>query len=232
MKGNISVFERVEQKYILSKSKKDKLLNRISDNLEKDEYFESKICNIYFDNEDNELTINSLEKPEFKTKVRLRSYDVPNSESNVFLEIKDKFEGIVGKRRIKLNLKEFNDYIEKGEMKDTQIMRELDYYFKYFNLKPKIYVGYDRQSYYYKDDEGLRITFDSNLKSRDYDLKLDLGRDGKNYFDNDTYIMEVKVCGSMPLWLVRSLNEEEIYPVSFSKIGSIYSKERGSDVMC
>ena len=97
-----NVFQRVEQKYILSKEQRDNLLEKINEYVEKDPYFESKICNIYFDNNENDLMVNSLEKPEFKAKVRLRSYDVPNMDSQVFLEVKDKYKGVVGKRRIKL----------------------------------------------------------------------------------------------------------------------------------
>ena len=63
---NENVFQRVEQKYILNKEQKDSLLDKINEYIEKDPYFESKICNIYFDNSKNDLIVNSLEKPEFK----------------------------------------------------------------------------------------------------------------------------------------------------------------------
>ena len=127
---NENVFQRVEQKYILSKEQKDTFLEKANEYLVKDQYFESNICNIYFDNENNDLIVNSLEKPLFKAKVRLRSYNIPNMDSKVFLEVKDKYKGIVGKRRVKLTLKDFYNYYENGYMNDSQIMKELDYYFK------------------------------------------------------------------------------------------------------
>lgn len=227
-----NVFQRVEQKYIISKEQRDNLLEKINEYVEKDPYFESKICNIYFDNNENDLMVNSLEKPEFKAKVRLRSYDVPNMDSQVFLEVKDKYKGVVGKRRIKLSLKEFYDYYENGLVKDNQIMKELNYYFKMFDLKPFIFLAYDRNSYYEKGNRNLRITLDSNLRSRYNDLRLELGDNGKKYFDEDTYIMEIKVMNAMPLWLTRILSELKIYPTSFSKVGSIYSKEKESECLC
>ena len=46
-----------------------------------------------------------------------------------------------------------------------------------------------------KDDENLRITFDSNLRSREDDLRLELGDHGEKYFDEDMYIMEIKTLG-------------------------------------
>lgn len=229
---NENVFQRVEQKYILSKEQKNMFLEKANEYLEKDPYFESKICNIYFDNDNNDLIATSLEKPVFKAKVRLRSYDVPSMDTKVFLEVKDKYKGIVGKRRIKLSLKEFYDYYEKGYVDDSQIMKELNYYFKTFDLKPFMFLAYDRNSYYEKDNRDLRITIDSNLRSRKDNLRLEYGDNGKKYFDNEAYIMEIKVMNAMPLWLTKILSELKIYPTSFSKVGSIYSKEKEGMILC
>ena len=229
---NENVFQRVEQKYILSKEQKDTFLEKANEYLVKDQYFESNICNIYFDNENNDLIVNSLEKPLFKAKVRLRSYNIPNMDSKVFLEVKDKYKGIVGKRRVKLTLKDFYNYYEKGYMNDSQIMKELDYYFKQFTLKPFMFLAYDRNSYYEKGNQDLRITIDSNLRSRKDNLRLEYGDDGKKFFDRDVYIMEIKVMNAVPLWLSRILSELKIYPTSFSKVGSIYSKEKEGLIVC
>lgn len=224
-----NVFKRVEQKYLINKNQKDKLLNQISNYIEEDEYFKSEISNIYFDNDNHELLIESLEKPNFKMKVRLRKY---NGCDDVFLEIKDKVNGIVGKRRIKLTKDEYYEYFNNHKIKDSQIMYELDYYFNLFNLKPSIFVAYDRLSYKEKNNKNLRITIDANLRSRYNDLKIENTSYGEKYFYDDTYIMEIKVLDAMPLWLVRSLSELKIYPVSFSKVGSIYMKKKESEVIC
>lgn len=221
-----NIFKRVEQKYVLTEQEYKLLFKKINKHLKKDKYFKSTICNIYFDTINNDLIINSLEKPIFKEKIRLRSYQVPSINDDVFLEIKEKYKGIVGKRRIKIKLKDFYTYLETNNYdKDNQIMNEINYYFKYYDLKPAIYIAYDRLSYCGADDNSLRITIDSNLRSRNSDLNLELGDAGKCYFKDKNYIMEIKTLGSMPLWLVRSLSELKIYPTSFSKYGSIYQKE-------
>ena len=46
------------------------------------------------------------------------------------------------------------------------------------------------------------------------------------YFKENYYIMEIKTLGSIPLWLVKTLSELKIYPVSFSKYGKIYTKKK------
>ncbi len=224
-----NVFRRIEQKYLINKEQKEKLLNKISNYIEEDIYFKSEISNIYFDNDNHELLIESLEKPPFKIKIRLRRYD---NNNYVFLEIKNKVNGIVGKRRIKLTFEEFYDYLNNHKTKDSQIMKELDYYFKLFKLKPSIFVAYDRLSYKDKDNQNLRITIDGNLRSRYNDLNLEKGSYGEKFFSSDMYIMEIKVLDAMPIWLARNLSELKIFPTSFSKVGSIYIKNKGSEVLC
>jgi len=220
------VFNRVEKKYLLDKLTSEKLIKRLSSYIKSGEYPYSKICNIYFDTDNDELIRKSIEKPVYKEKVRLRSYGIPNEEDKVFLEIKKKFKGVVTKRRIQLRLNEFYNYLEKGIMPNSniQIFKEIDYCFKKYNLKPCIYLSYERYSYIGKEDDNLRITFDTNILSRDYDLKLEKGDYGVNLLDKDMYIMEIKCLGGMPIWLSHILAEMKIYPISFSKYGKIYQK--------
>ena len=219
-----NIFRRVEEKYLLTEDELNKLFEKINKYLEKDKFYESTICNIYFDNKNSDLIVNSLEKPIYKEKIRLRSYSkTPNLNSEVFLEKKDKYEGVVGKRRIKMTLGEFYDYIKNHKYDhNNQIMKEIDYYINYYNLEPAMYIAYDRQSFKGKDDSNLRITIDTNLRSRCDDLRLELGDAGRRYFKNKYYLMEIKTLGAMPLWLVRSLSELNIFPNSFSKYGKIY----------
>lgn len=216
------VFQREEVKYLINEEKKNLLLEKIKGKIEQDKYYQTTICNIYFDNDNNDLIINSLEKPVFKEKIRLRSYKIPDMEDDVFLEIKNKYKGIVNKRRIKIKLKDYYKYLNKNEYKNTQIMKEIDYYIKYYHLKPKIFIAYDRLSFKGKDNPHLRITIDSNLRSRTTDLNLELGDAGKKLFKSNYYILEIKSLTAIPIWLTSTLSELQIYPTSFSKYGSIY----------
>ena len=227
----IRVFRRVEKKYILDSKTYDELMNRISDHLKKDIYYESNILNIYYDTDNYDLIINSIEKPPFKEKIRLRSYGIPDLESDVFLEIKSKYQGIVGKRRVAMKLKDFYKYLYDGTLSGTskQIMKEMDYFFKKYKLKPKIFLGYNRYSYLDKDNPNLRITFDYNIRSRDNNLKLDLGDEGNYILPKDKVIMEIKSLDAIPIWLVKVLSELKIYPDSFSKYGNVYTKMKGRD---
>ncbi len=221
------VFRRKEIKYILTQEQYKSLLHVINNHIEKDKYYKSTICNIYYDTSNYDLIRHSLDKPTYKEKVRLRSYEVPKLDSNVFLEIKKKYAGIVGKRRIEIKLKDFYDYLKTGELNNSneQIKKEIDYCFKLYNLEPKLFLAYDRLSYYDKDDINFRITFDTNIRSREDNLRLEKGDKGKLYFDDDLIVMETKALNAYPMWFVKALSELKLYPGSFSKYGSIYSKK-------
>ena len=219
------IFNRVEEKYLLDRSQKNKLFFEIKNHITKDKFYKSNILNIYFDNDNNELVINSNSKPIYKDKIRLRSYEVPNLDSDVFLEIKSKYEGITSKRRIKIKLSDFYNYLNGNMVPDSQIMKEIDYLFKYYKLKPKYFIAYDRLSFKDINNDNLRITIDSNLRSRRDNLNLEKGDKGDIFFNEDKYIMEIKTLDSMPLWLTSVLSKLNIYPISFSKYGEIYKKE-------
>ena len=223
-------FKREEIKYLLNEEMYNKVMNGLSDYLVKDEYYESKILNIYYDTPNYDLLIKSIDKPIYKEKVRLRSYKVPSLKDNVFLEVKKKYKGVVSKRRVVCTLNECYNYYNKKEMIKKSKMKELDYLFKHYDLEPKIFIGYDRLSYKLKDDNEVRITFDTNIRSRTSDLSLEMGDAGNLYFKEKTYIMEIKALDSLPLYVTKLLNENKIYPVSFSKVGAVYKKMKGSEL--
>lgn len=229
---NEFIFRRVEQKYLITDKQYKELIKKISKYIEHDEYYESKICSLYFDNKNNDLLINSLEKPIFKEKIRLRSYEIPKKNSNVYLEIKEKYQGTVGKRRSKLKLDDYYKFINHELECKSQIMKEIKYYFDLYDLEPFVFVGYDRLCYREIDNHNLRITFDTNLRYRFDDLRLELGDNGKKFFKDKMFIMEIKTLDAMPLWLASTLSELKIYPTSFSKVGSIFQEKIRSEVKC
>ena len=223
-------FKREEIKYLLNEEKYNKVMNGLSDYLVKDEYYESKILNIYYDTPNYDLLIKSIDKPIYKEKVRLRSYKVPSLKDNVFLEVKKKYKGVVSKRRVVCPFNEFSHSSHKKKTTQKSQTKKLDSFFPHSHLEPKIFVGYDRLSYKLKDDYEVRITFDTNIRSRTSDLSLEMGDAGNLYFKEKTYIMEIKALDSLPLYVTKLLNENKIYPVSFSKVGAVYKKMKGSEL--
>lgn len=220
-----TVFKRIEKKYLLTKNQYEKFLELSTKYIIKDDFGLHTVCNIYYDTADFLLIRRSIEKPVYKEKLRVRSYDTPDKNTKVYIELKKKYEGVVYKRRITLKEKDAQKYLKNRKIdRDDQISREINYVLNYYNLIPKIYLAYDRIAYYNKEDSNLRITFDSNIRSRTDNLDLKLGSAGELLFKEEKYLMEIKVVGSMPLWLVQILNKLKIYPTSFSKYGNIYKQ--------
>lgn len=221
------VFNRVEKKYLLTQEKFQKLWDELMEYMLVDEYGVHTICNIYYDTENDELIRNSIEKPVYKEKLRLRSYGVPGEKDNVFLEIKKKYDGIVNKRRILLPLDEAERYLNKKEKisQDSQIFREIDYFTSHYDLVPKLFLAYERVALYGKENSEFRVTFDRNIRSRTWDLKLSRGDRGALLMEDESVLMEVKITNSVPMWFAKLLSKYEIFSTSFSKYGSVYKKQ-------
>ncbi|MGN0659447.1 MAG: polyphosphate polymerase domain-containing protein [Emergencia sp.] len=218
-------FKRYEKKYIIDEEQYRQLMAMIYCRLKYDRYRRYRICNIYFDTPDYELIRTSLDKPLYKEKLRLRSYGTPQREDNVFLEIKKKYRGVVYKRRISLPYEQAAAWCLEGKEpeREGQIERELKWFMDRYSLIPRLYLSYDRLAMTGLDDDSLRITFDTNLVWRTTELSLTAGDFGTVSFPEGRYIMEIKVPYAMPLWLTSALSQLKIYPVSYSKYGSVYS---------
>lgn len=97
-----SVFKRYELKFMLTREQKDKIQNAIAPYMALDAYGHTTIRNIYFDTDNYRLVRCSIERPVYKEKLRVRSYQKATSQSPVFVELKKKYQSVVYKRRISL----------------------------------------------------------------------------------------------------------------------------------
>lgn len=230
----IEVFNRYEKKYMLDEVTFKRLLDRISDYMEPDKYNKNgqfySISNIYYDTDDNRLIRSSIEKPVYKEKLRMRSYGTPDTSDKVFLEIKKKYNGIVNKRRTSIVLEDAYQYMENGtfpketECLNRQVLKEIDYFKSIYDLKPKVYLSYDRYAFFEKNDGDFRVTFDTNIITRRGDVRLESGSYGNRLLPQNIYLMEIKINGSVPMWFTSCLSDLKIYPVSFSKYGTEYKR--------
>ena len=234
MNGNQEVFRRIEKKYIVDEPTYEKLIKKLEGHFVKDRYYRSTICNIYYDTPSHQLVRNSIEKPVYKEKLRVRSYGVPDDEDTVFVELKKKFCSVVYKRRIAMTYDKALSYlagngqiaesqITDSQIADSQIASEINYALKmYENLAPAVLLSYEREAFYARNNHEFRVTFDRNILWRDYDLSLDKGIYGTPILENQKVLMEVKTDGAIPGWMVDFLTANKLYKTSFSKYGTAY----------
>ncbi|MGG1551041.1 polyphosphate polymerase domain-containing protein [Paenibacillus ferrarius] len=232
----IEVFNRYENKYLMDQPAFERLYNRLLAYMEWDENNKNgqfyAISNIYYDTEHDALIRASLSKPKYKEKLRIRAYGVPQPDGKVYLELKKKVFGLVNKRRTALKLNEAYAYIRTGVIPayqpymNKQVLQEIDYFLGRYTLMPKVYLAYDRMAMFCRGNRDLRITFDTNIRSRRYDVKLEAGDFGEQLLESGQWLMEVKAEKTIPIWLSRLLSEHLMFRTSFSKYGNEYKKNR------
>ena len=223
----ITVMKRYELKYIVSKEQVDYLKKALVGHMEIDKYGLTSIASLYYDTPDYRLIRASIEKPPFKEKIRLRSYGIATVESNVFLELKRKYDGIVYKRRVVTTIPAVKAFFNGDEeiCADGQIAREIAYFRDYYqNLVPACLIIYDREAYY-EPNGNLRITFDGNPRYRITQLDLKTNMDGISLLKEGYSILEIKVQEAMPLWLVDILEKGNIRKGTYSKYGEAFKKQ-------
>ena len=216
----MNVFRRKELKFLIDSQQRACLEQVFAEKMLPDRFPHSSIRNIYYDTPDYRLIRRSLEKPVYKEKLRLRSYKRLGKDDKVFVELKKKYKGIVYKRRLSMPERGALQWLQGGSFpgEQTQISREIEYVRSYYrDLRPAVFLSYERVAWFSKDGGDLRITFDDHILCRRDDLTLESEAYG-------TVLMEIKTSGAVPLWLTEVLSRERIYKTSFSKYGTAYLK--------
>ena len=224
-----NTFERREKKILLDTALFPEIEKRILEHFEPDPHNINgepyEICNIYFDNDNRDITRHSNSKPFFKEKLRLRSYGTPKPDSDVFFEIKRKMKRIGIKRRAILSLSDAYKFLENGIIKaddsymNRQVLSEIDYFIKTYDLKPMVYIGYRRNAYFDKNDPSLRLTFDRDVVTRHTDLNLESGMYGEELLPEGRILMELKFNGGTPMWFARMMSDFGLSYSPYSKVG-------------
>jgi hypothetical protein len=230
----IEVFNRYENKYLLDDKAYIRFYERLLDYMELDDYNKKhpfySISNLYFDTPDDALIRKSISKPKYKEKLRLRAYGVPEWGAKGYLELKKKVYGLVNKRRSSMRLHEAHAFVSTGELPllqeymNKQVLSEIQYFLQRYDLEPKVYLAYERRALFSKESRDLRITFDTGIRSRRYDLRLESGDYGEPLLEQGRWLMEVKAENTIPIWLSRLLSEHRMFRTSFSKYGNEYKK--------
>lgn len=222
----ITVMKRYELKYLLSAHQAEYLRRALEGKMLVDAFGRTSIASLYYDTPDRRLVRASMEKPEFKEKLRLRSYGPATEASPVFLELKRKYDGVVYKRRVQTTIPQAEGFLAGTEgIGDGQIGRELAYFRDYYRtLEPACLIIYDRTAYFQPEGD-LRLTVDDLPRYRTEDLSLTKGMEGIPLLGEGQSILEVKVQQAMPLWLSAILSEGGIRKGSFSKYGEAYRRQ-------
>ena len=218
-------FKRYELKFMLTQSQKQALLQVMEPYMALDQYGRTTIQNLYYDTDSFRLVRRSMERPEYKEKLRVRSYGTAREGGRVFVELKKKYDHVVYKRRLTLPEPDAMAWLagDKSAAPDSQIGREINYFCTFYrDLRPQVFLSYEREAYFERGGGDFRVTFDENILTRRTALSLKTSPWGTPLLPHGTVLMELKTPGGIPLWMTRFLTENHIYKTSFSKYGTAY----------
>ena len=220
-----SIFKRQELKYLITDEQYERLIPEITARMIPDRYGATTVRNLYYDTDTYLLIRRSIEKPEYKEKLRLRSYERANGNVTVFIELKKKYLGTVYKRRMALSRADAEAWLcdRSKQPPKTQISTEIEYFLDFYgSIKPRAFISYERAAFVANDGSDLRVTFDTNVLFRQTELSLGYEAYGTPLLPQGLRLMEIKCSTAIPLWLTELLSRERIYKTSFSKYGTAY----------
>lgn len=229
--ANQMIFQRHELKYMITVQQREEILKTMEPYMTADRFGHSSIRNLYYDTPDFRLIRQSLDRPVYKEKLRMRSYGVAAQTQPVFVELKKKYASVVYKRRIEMPQADALESLAfTAPMPDSQIGREIAAFLDFYGqLAPKVFLSYERDAFYAHDNTDFRLTFDENIRYRTQELTLSSDAWGAALLEPGMVLMELKAQNSIPLWMAHTLSRLGIGKTSFSKYGTAYMQMlRGS----
>jgi hypothetical protein len=236
----MALIYRYEKKYLVPNYMLDDLRARFSGFVRPDLYSNEDetgrqqytVRSIYFDSSDLSFFNEKIAGVMDRRKLRVRGYNRQEPGSNVVLEIKKKLGDRILKHRADLKYDDLEKLLYNGQIErfifsrsGTDIARSLDdasrflFHYKRRQLRPTCLVVYEREAYHGKFNSDIRVTFDKNIRSRNYPAinQLFCESDLRPLF-KEHFILEVKYSyGNMPDWIKTIIYEYRLRVEALSK---------------
>jgi SPX domain protein involved in polyphosphate accumulation len=209
----IKRFNRYELKYIIPVQQADAIITDLEEMTEPDKYSGKKgyrLVSLYYDSPGLDFFWAKIEGIKFRRKVRLRIYQGEDIEAvtHGMVEIKQRINRTVQKRRLKLPLAEAQEFLSGSPIisaideMDRQVASEVQYMVHAMDLRPTCITAYHRKAFVGgRYEPGLRITFDTDLRARIHGLKVNNSAVNHLFAPPDWCIMEVKANDAVPDWV-------------------------------
>jgi SPX domain protein involved in polyphosphate accumulation len=209
---------RYELKYLLRREQIEPLLADLGQTMRLDAHGGASgsypITSLYYDTPDYKAYWDKLDGHRSRRKLRVRVYGdtTITPETEAFLEIKQRVNKLMRKRRVALSYGDAVDlegYQTLGVARggsDQSLLHEAYYLYRTLQLRPACVVTYDRMAF-----EGdsrapdLRVTLDTNLRGRVHDLSLLSTGAAVNQqvLGSEYAVLEVKANQNVPRWVAQ-----------------------------
>lgn len=175
------------------------------------------VQSIYLDNINFDIYHQKLAGLLHRKKFRIRSYTKsPVRDTIVSLEIKEKYNDVMFKRRFNVRYGNLNEIFTRDLGKEELLEWQFNHY--RYGLRPVIRVDYDRLAFVSKTSEESRVTLDSNIQFikptsiSDFSSSTRLLETAKS-----TSVLEIKFRNVFPLFLKNFIKEYNLRNEAFSK---------------
>jgi len=210
----IKRFNRYEIKYILTVDEMFRVIEDLGQFMRSDPYAISRggyaVSSLYYDSRDYECYRSKMDGIKYRRKIRIRRYPGSSSEE-VFLEIKQRINKTVQKRRARLSLGDAyaaceGRRITVANAEDQNLVSEIQYLHHCLQLRRACLIKYHRRAFQGgRFEPGLRVTFDTNLRFRVNALDLETPAQTRFFLPPDACVLEVKANERVPIWLTSIL---------------------------
>ncbi len=230
----IRSFNRYELKYLVEHRRAQAFLADLADYCRVDPHSDPEhgypVYSLYWDSKDLDFYWEKIDGQKYRRKLRLRRY----ANDAVFVEIKQRIDRTVQKRRVRMDLEKaariFGERgvdVEAEYEVDDPVGQEALFLAHTFDLRPTMAVLYRRVAYFGNYDAELRITLDSRVQ---YDSHaLDIRRPfetGKYVLSPERSVLEIKYNDRVPIWLTKLVAHHELPVVRYSKYCAAIDHER------
>ena len=224
-------FQRHELKYYISERLYSRVISLIEPYMELDPFSQRQetksylVRSLYLDTFDRRFYNEKLAGLHTRKKLRIRGYN--NDTSNVFLEIRRRYNDIIVKQRVQLEFDElpyildgYGGYQGNGKKHleaDINTINNFTSLKQILGLSPMVLVAYDRQAYMGAFDNRARLTFDRNLRCLP-GKNFPLFYSGVDWLTvENRCILELKFDGELPFFFSQLIRKLSLQVESISK---------------
>ncbi|MCY3000590.1 MAG: polyphosphate polymerase domain-containing protein [Planctomycetota bacterium] len=218
-------FNRFELKYLTTVDEARRLTAALGEFATPDPYSGElgyAIHSQYWDSPDLRFFWEKLDGQKYRRKLRLRRYATGDT---AFVEIKQRIDRTVQKRRVRMTVAEVLALFGKGEIEPNReseasdpVLKEALVLCREHRLAPRVAISYRRHAWFARFEPDLRVTVDTRLQ---YDTsELDLARpfeQGHWLLPPELAVLELKYNQRVPTWLLSLVRQHRLELVRFSK---------------
>lgn len=235
-------FNRYELKYIMPTSTCHDLIDELGNHVAPDPHGGTQgypLVSLYYDSPALDCFWAKVDGIKYRRKVRLRIYPATNIEETVrgMVEIKQRSNRTVQKRRLELPVPLAEalcagtiDPVALGKLDelDGEVASEVLYLVNALQLRPAAITAYHRTAFVgSRYERDLRITFDTNLRGRMHDLRVNQNVPNEALLTPDWSVMEVKADERIPDWVTSLLGRHGCQTQRMSKYCAVIAHLSG-----